>query len=329
MELNKIYQGDAFQVLQTLPDNIINCCVTSPPYYGLRDYEVEGQIGQESTPEEYIDNLVEIFREIKRVLKDDGTIWVNIADSYAGSNKGTGTKVLSLKQNGNRGANYAQHRNSKNIISKVKGCKAKDLIGIPWLLAFALRNDGWYLRQDIIWSKPNTMPESVKDRLTKSHEYIFLLSKSKKYYFDNKIIREPCSESTIIDYKRRKTLNNKGNGSNTYQKIRHDLYRSRSAYIAPDFLRNKRDVWVINTKPYKNKGEHFATFPEALIEPCILAGCPKGGIVLDPFIGSGTTGVVANKNDRNYIGIELNEVYCKIAQNRIQRTNNERSERDE
>jgi DNA modification methylase len=197
----------------------------------------------------------------------------------------------------------------KSKLKSVVGCKPKDLIGIPWMLAFALRADGWYLRQDIIWHKPNAMPESVADRCTKSHEYIFLLTKSPRYHYDRDAIKEPCSEATISDFKRRKTLNNKGG---SYTKTRPDLCRTREAYMPSDLRRNKRDVWIVNTKPYK--GAHFATFPVELIEPCVLAGCPENGIVLDPFIGSGTIGVAAIKNKRNYIGIDLNGDYEYIRQ---------------
>ena len=327
-----ILQGDSLSVLKTLDDESINCCVTSPPYYNLRDYGVDGQIGLESSPEEYIEKLVEIFREVRRVLKKDGTLWVNIADSYAGSGKGrvkggkakkeTFGKVQSSNQGTINGIPQKTQSNS---------CKPKDLIGIPWMLAFALRADGWYLRQDIIWSKPNPMPESVKDRCTKSHEYIFMLSKSPRYYYDSEAISEPIAESTIkrlaqdISKQAGSYSPSKANGKmkaaapryggKKYTETPDKFYRTKSG-SAYEYRprRNKRDVWTVSTKPYK--GAHFATFPPDLIEPCVLAGCPTGGIVLDPFAGSGTTGLVAKQHDRNFVLIELNEEYIKLCKDR-------------
>lgn len=315
MNKNVIYQGDCLEVLRHFPDESINCCVTSPPYYALRDYGMQGQIGNEASPEEYISKLTEIFAEIRRVLKNDGTLWVVIADSYSGSNQGKGTKNLSNKQASNRGTNYMNDKSHQSKLSRVKGYKPKDLIGIPWMLAFALRNNGWYLRQDIIWAKGNPMPESVKDRCTKSHEYIFLFTKSKKYYFDNSAMREEAV--SISDMQRR--VNN-GHGEWKTKKAAGTYavsgkHRSREELYSKDGKRNKRDVWFINTKPCKEA--HFAVFPDILIEPCILAGCPEGGIVLDPFMGSGTTAFVSMRNNRNYIGIELNPEYIKIAEKRI------------
>jgi len=321
MELNKIYEGNCLDVLRTFKDKNINCCVTSPPYYGLRDYGVDEQIGLEVTPEQYIQKLVEVFREVKRVLKDDGTLWINIGDSYAGSGKGAWNSDKQRKET------YRPTKGDKNIkMSKTfENIKAKDLIGIPWMLAFALRADGWYLRQDIIWNKPNAMPESVKDRCTKSHEYIFLFSKSKKYHFDNETIMEPCvsgdpnpprgSNGTFTPNKGRRGSENKERKQRLSQE---QINRGCQAGSVPwEFKekRNKRDVWTVSTKPYK--GAHFATFPPDLIEPCILAGCPEGGIVIDPFLGSGTTGMVAVNNKRNFLGIELNSKYCDIAEKRI------------
>lgn len=310
-----ILHGDALSVLKTIDDESINCCVTSLPYYNLRDYGVKGQIGLEETPEQYIQKLIEIFREVKRVLKSDGTLWVNIADSYAGSGKGRSKggavkmKNFSEKQKTNRGA-------INGILTKTtcENCKPKDLIGIPWMLAFALRADGWYLRQDIIWHKPNPMPESVKDRCTKSHEYIFMLSKSPRYYFDNKAIQEPAT--TYSDLQRR-VKNGHGEwktkkAASTYAVS--GTGRSRESLYTVGGKRNKRDVWSVTSKPFK--GAHFATFPPDLIEPCILAGCPEGGIVLDPFGGSGTTGMVAKNNGRDFILIELNPEYIKICEDR-------------
>ena len=285
--METILLGDALEQLQALDRECIYTCVTSPPYYHLRDYGIQCQIGMEDTPDEYIGKLVQIFREVRRILRPDGTLWIVIGDTYAAN-----------------GANRAA------------GCKPKDMIGIPWLLALALRSDGWYLRQDIIWAKPNAMPESVKSRCTREHEYILLLSKSPNYYFDAKAIREPCSPVTVKDFKRRKNLENKGGKPGTFgAEARPDLYRSRADYIPKDFMRNKRDVWTVNTGAYQ--GAHFAVFPERLIEPCILAGCPEGGTVLDPFMGSGTTGAAAKRLGRSFIGIEIKPEYWAMASQRI------------
>lgn len=266
--------------MKQLNEKSIDCCVTSPPYYGLRDYGVDGQIGLEQTPDEYIEKLVDVFREVKRILKDDGTLWVNIADSYAGSGKGMGSKKGSQKESYVADINGPQAR-----VPKIwKGIKPKDLIGIPWMLAFALRKDGWYLRSDVIWEKPNAMPSSVKDRCNNSHEYIFMLSKSKKYYFDHDAIKENA-------------IGKKGTNTEAVK-------------------RNKRTVWRVNTKPYKEA--HFATFPPELIEPCVLAGCPKGGTVIDPFGGSGTVAGVAMKLNRNSILCELNPAYTGLVSARVE-----------
>ena len=277
-----ILQGCCIEILKTLEEKSVHSCVTSPPYFGLRDYGVKGQIGLEITPEEYVSKILEVFSEVKRVLRDDGTLWLNLGDSYA-QNQSAGDRVTkySPKQKTSKGT-YS---------SEVKcpvGYKVKDLIGIPWMVAFALRSDGWYLRQDIIWHKPNPMPESVTDRCTKSHEYIFLLSKSPKYHFDHEAIKE-------------KGVMSKGDSAELEEKG----YNTR----------NKRSVWIVNTKPFKEA--HFATFPMDLIEPCILASCPENGTVLDPFFGAGTTGITCIKNKRNYIGIELNQDYIDIAKKRI------------
>jgi DNA modification methylase len=272
--------------------------------YGLRDYGIEGQIGLEETPEAFINRLVEVFRAVRRVLKPEGTLWLNIGDTYAG---------------GGRGCDSPKQQTNKDTVgmprSKVpEGCKRKDLIGIPWMLAFALRLDGWYLRQDIIWAKTNPMPESVTDRCTKSHEYIFLLSKSNKYYFDNAAIKEPVADATKkrVKYKE----NAPRYGGSKYTAHPDQFYRTKSgnAYEFRE-TRNKRDVWFISTQPTRDA--HFATFPEELVRNCLLAGCPEGGIVLDPFMGSGTTALVAIKNNRHYIGCELNPEYIKIANGRI------------
>ena len=295
----QVIQGDCLEVLKTLPDNSVDCCITSPPYYGLRDYGVDGQIGLEDTPKEYIQKLVEVFREVKRVLKKEGTLWLNIGDSYCG----TGSK------GDYKDPKYSDGRNGQavSLTQKIEGYKQKDLIGIPWMLAFALRDDGWYLRQDIIWAKPNPMPESVKDRCTKSHEYIFLLSKSPKYYFDYEAIQEDAKSTND----KRKDL-----GRIAYEGKRTegtDAHAQQSFVSISDY-RNKRDVWMIPVQATKEA--HFATYPEKLVEPCLLAGCREGGVVLDPFFGSGTTGRVATRFGRDYIGIELNPQYVEIIKKR-------------
>lgn len=300
----QLFIGDCKESMRKLPDQSVHCCVTSPPYFGLRDYGVDGQIGQEETPDLFIQNLVEVFREVKRILRDDGTLWVNIGDSYSNQPSG-GHGYMDGRRN----------RDQRKAAGIHPGFKQKDLIGIPWMLAFALRADGWYLRQDIIWHKPNPMPESVKDRCTKAHEYIFLLTKSQKYYYDHESVKEPCSESNIEDFLRRKTLDNKGKGKGTYDEARPDLCRSREAYMPSDFRRNRRSVWTIGTKPYK--GAHFATFPPDLIEPCILAGSPPGGTVIDPFGGSGTTAGVALLHNRNAILCELNPESGMLVSDRV------------
>ena len=303
---NKIICGDCLEVLKTIPDNSINCCITSPPYYGLRDYGVDGQIGLEETPEQYVAKLVAVFAEIKRVLRDDGTLWLNLGDSYAGGNgRWAGDNRLSAKQTTNRGC-----INTSNI--KIPdGLKPKDLIGIPWRVAFALQSDGWYLRQDIIWHKPNPMPESVKDRCTKAHEYIFLLSKSQKYYYDAGAIKEKADHPESIHVHKN---GNKMSGVAEDIKFATKPQRTMGGYET----RTRRSVWTVTTKPFREA--HFATFPEDLIEPCALAGCPENGTILDPFSGAGTTAVVAKKNFRNYIGIELNPKYVEMAERRIANT---------
>lgn len=380
-----IIQGDCIEVLKGLPDRSVQCCVTSPPYYGLRDYgtakweggnpdcihepdkssksstleggkdtqgsakffrttcslcgaiRIDKQIGLEPTPDEYVAKLVSVFREVKRVLKDDGTLWLNLGDSYAGSGMGAANypDSASEKQKSNHGSTTAKGRGGMTY-----GLKAKDLIGIPWMVAFALRDDGWYLRSDIIWHKPNPMPESVKDRPTKAHEYIFLLAKSQKYYYDYEAILEPANEinwQTRYDRvknnqksnlsgpkKQDQTGNRRYTGFNErYKNLIDDgktpntMHLRRADGLADeDYLaRNKRDVWTVTTKPYKEA--HFATFPPDLIEPCILAGSRPGDIVLDPFNGSGTTGMVAIKYHRDYIGIELNPKYIELTEKRL------------
>ena len=281
---NTVLCGDALEMLKRLPDEYVQMCVTSPPYYGLRDYGAEGQIGCEQTPFEYIDRLTEIFREVRRVLKSNGTLWLNIADSYAGSGKGVWSKSLAERPKSKQTYHSLNTDENAALPKKWDGIKEKDMIGIPWQLAFALRADGWYLRSDIIWQKPNCLPEAVKDRPTKSYEHIFLLSKSPHYYYDTAAISEPVAPVTVE--------------------------------------RNKRDVWSVSTNSHRGYG-HFAMYPERLIEPCILAGSPEQGLVLDPFFGSGTTGAVCKRLSRRYLGIELNPEYCETAKTRIQQTKEE------
>ena len=292
--------GDCLQTLKEF-DEKARMCVTSPPYYGLRDYGGEGdQIGQESTPEEYIQNLVEVFREVRNLLTEDGTLWLNIGDSYYNYRPGKGQGLV--KQTVSKTKQDLPDKCARRG-NKLEGLKEKDLIGIPWMLAFALRADGWYLRQDIIWHKPNPMPESVKDRCTKSHEYIFLLSKNKKYYYDNESIKEPAKDWGTRDRTNGK-YHNKGTGLQPHSGL-NKSYPTK----------NKRSVWSITNKPYK--GSHFATFPPDLIEPCIKAGSQPNDIILDPFMGSGTTAMVAKSLGRDYIGCELHENYQPLIHKRI------------
>lgn len=297
--MEQIMCGDALECLKRLEPESVYTCVTSPPYYNLRDYGTPGQIGMENTPEEYIDKLTVIFREVRRVLRPDGTLWINIGDTYAASRSYQVKEAKSTRDHVFTGG-----------MGIPEGCKAKDLIGIPWMLAFALRRDGWYLRQDIIWHKPNAMPESVRDRCTKSHEYIFLLSKSDRYYFDAGAIKEPADRkyakrynSPFMSGKKEKELGRQRGSANTAGMKKFTGFR------------NKRDVWSICKSNFH--GAHFAVFPEKLAEPCILAGCPEGGMVLDPFAGSGTTGIVAKRLHRVFFGIEINPEYAGMAEGRI------------
>ena len=328
IEKNTIINGNSLEVLKSLPDNSIDCCVTSPPYYALRDYGCDGQIGLEETPEKYIESLCDVFSEVRRVLTPEGTLWLNIGDSYNGNKVGN-TEVVKNKK----------VSESNDFHKKLwGGAKPKDLIGIPWMLAFALRSQGWYLRQDIIWHKPNPMPESVTDRCTKSHEYIFLMSKSQKYYFDYEAIQEPCADQSRTNYACGNRTNgiNKDRNDNDFgersknwkprtKNCQYDGQKPNSFHISrengePDkeyYVRNKRDVWSVNVKPCSEA--HFATYPFELIKPCILAGCPENGIVLDPFMGSGTTAIVARSLNRNYLGVELNPEYIKIAHKRLEK----------
>ena len=292
----KIYKGDCRTVMANLPEQSVNCCVTSPPYFGLRDYGNDAQIGLEQTPEEFVEALVEVFREVRRVLRDDGTVWLNLGDSYSGSGKGPAGN-LGAKNN----ERHLEHKHSKIVPD---GLKPKDLIGIPWRVAFALQADGWYLRQDIIWSKPNPMPESVQDRCTKAHEYIFLLSKSPRDYFDNDAIKVEAQDWGERDRTNGK-YPNEGSGLSSHTGL-------EKSYDT----KNKRSVWTVSPKPFKEA--HFAVYPPELIEPCILAGSPKGGTVLDPFGGSGTTAMVADRLGRDAVLAELNEDYINIAKSRIE-----------
>ena len=308
---NRIICGDALETLKNFPDESINCCITSPPYYGLRDYHKKEQIGREKTVEEYLDRLINVFREVRRVLKKDGTCFIVIGDSYAGTS--------SKKEQ--RDPKYPKGRNGQNpsITQKVLGYKSKDLMGIPWRLAFALREDGWYLRSDIIWHKENAMPEACKDRPTRSYEHIFLLSKSPRYYYDYDSLAEPMKEVSKKRYVRGRSKENKYLNENSGAKIQKiNEARGYGQYKGDNIpqFRNKRDIWTINTTSFR--GNHYAAFPPKLAEICMITGCPKGGIILDPFIGSGTVGLIALLHNRKYIGIELNEEYVNLTKKRIE-----------
>ena len=305
--------GDVKAKLKELPDESVNCVVTSPPYWGLRDYGNDGQIGLEKTPQEYISSMTEVFREVRRVLRSDGTLWLNIGDSYKPAGKGSTKAGFNERYFGKKFESDKQSAEENHLDRSAfkADVKEKELVGIPWRLAFALSDDGWYLRQDIIWAKPNVMPESVRDRCTKSHEYLFLMTKSPKYYYDHIAIKEPVSE---VSLKRAKSgwKTNRPSAKTGPDGIDVEVMGDR--FVNPQG-RNKRDVWFIPTASFK--GAHFAVMPERLVEPCILAGCPEGGVVLDPFFGSGTVGVVAKRNNRSWIGIELNPDYAKIAESRV------------
>jgi DNA modification methylase len=345
--------GDARERLRELPDGSVHCCVTSPPYFGLRDYGVEGQMGLEATPTEFVDGMVALFREVRRVLSDDGTLWLNLGDSYASapgqaSRGGAPSSKSTLEGNGHRGGGPKLSKLPRVGRSGNRGndagdharrpfdpcLKPKDLIGIPWRVAFALQADGWWLRQDIIWAKPNPMPESVRDRCTKAHEYLFLLSKGPRYHFDAEAIMEGLAPASIERLSQNVDAQagsarapGKTNGPmKAVSRVRglpprHAHYPESSDQSGLDEVgrgmgRNKRSVWTVATQPFS--GAHFATFPPALIEPCILAGCPKGGTVLDPFGGAGTTGLVADRLGRDAILIELNPEYAALARRRIE-----------
>ena len=324
-----VYQGDCIDILQTLPDESVHCCVTSPPYWGLRDYDSDGQIGLEQTPDEYVARMVDVFREVRRVLRDDGTLWLNLGDSYA-SQDGHGGQGANSQREGR--ANIGeQNRGSYSTV--VADLKPKDLVGIPWRVAFALQADGWWLRSDIIWAKPNPMPESVTDRPTKSHEYVFLLTKSSRYFFDQEAVREAYEGDPEYRYGRvgayqNRAINGIGDGTTPTRIVGPDGRRKttvrgsdgsiqhRDGERWPNSGRNIRSVWEIPTQPYPEA--HFATFPQELPRRCIAAGSPANGVVLDPFLGSGTTAYVARSLGRRSIGIELNPDYCALAATRMQ-----------
>lgn len=329
----RILTGDCRQKLRELPDQSVHTCVTSPPYLGLRDYGVDGQIGLESSLAEYISELVGVFREVRRVLRDDGTLWLNLGDSYAGSWGAQGRTETPETMSRNSIVNHPKRLQNTGSIRDA-GLKPKDLMGVPWRVAFALQADGWWLRQDLIWAKPNPMPESVTDRCTKSHEYIFLLSRRPKYYFDQAAIAETSSAINEHDATGRtygapgqtphtgtRKSGNKERKPASARGVPVDTQRRSSGAVAGSVpwegsTRNKRSVWTVTTQPFSEA--HFATFPPKMIEPCILAGCPGGGTVLDPFFGAGTTGLVADQLGRNCIGIEINPDYIDIARRRIE-----------
>lgn len=299
--MNRIEFGDCRDTMRRWAADGVRAqmCVTSPPYFGLRDYGHPGQLGLEQTPEQYVAAMVEVFRCVRDVLADDGTLWLNIGDSYASGGRKTRDSDDKLEQRGmdTRPADPA-------------GIKPKDLIGVPWMLAFALRADGWFLRQDIIWHKPNTMPESVRDRCTKAHEYVFLLSKSERYFYDH----EASKEKAVTNDTRRPYGSN---GANMLDARGLDAQgKGRQREVADGLTRNRRSVWTVATRPYK--GAHFATFPPALIDPCVLAGSRPGDIVLDPFMGSGTTAAVALQHGRQYLGCELNPAYQPLQDARVE-----------
>ena len=316
-EFVTLYNCDSRQI--PIPDGSVDCVVTSPPYYGLRDYGINGQIGLEESPEEYTNTMVEVFREVWRVLKPTGTVWLNLGDSY--SSQGGAEPEQTVRKSSNYVNRGQLGKDGVGTSRKaVPGLKPKDLVGIPWKVAFALQADGWYLRSDIIWSKPNPMPESVHDRPTKAHEYIFLLTKSPRYYYDADAIREITGKEASWD-----NYGGKGMIAHPTGPARKQIdltigtsQKKAMPYISHPNGRNKRSVWTINTQPYPEA--HFATFPEKLIEPCILAGCPKDGVGLDPFVGSGTTAAVAQKYGRKSVGVDLNKEYLDIAVKRISST---------
>jgi DNA modification methylase len=306
----RIIQGDCREALKQIDADSVHTCVTSPPYFGLRDYGGgEGEIGSEQEVEEYVKAMVDVFREVRRCLRPDGTLWLNLGDSYM-AQKNVAPPPQTIGGQRDMPSFIPGNRREQ------KGLKHKDLIGIPWRVAFALQADGWWLRQDIIWHKPNPMPESVEDRCTKAHEYIFLLSKKSHYYYDHEAIKE--KSVTVVNRKTKPTTEYKcGKTPDEVTGTKTPRGGKALAYAYPNGIpfKNKRSVWTVNTKGYK--GAHFAVYPKNLILPCILAGCPEGGTVLDPFTGSGTTAVVALENNRNFVGTELNPEYIQLAENRI------------
>jgi DNA modification methylase len=344
----EIRTGDCRQLLRAMPDASVQCVVTSPPYFGLRDYGVDGQIGLEATPDAFVAQMVDVFREVRRVLKDDGTLWLNLGDSYAANRGGTTPPAQTVAGGVNGQGGIAERRGQKDGYNasrdaKAHGLKHKDLIGIPWRVAFALQADGWWLRQDIVWSKPNPMPESVRDRCTKAHEYIFLMTKSERYYYDSKAIAEPVTESTVLRLSQdvasqagsdranggtradrpMKALRTAGNKSHKlvteYEVSDSEQHRTAAGLMKIADVafetRNKRSVWSIATAPFSEA--HFATFPPELPEICIKAGSKPGDTILDPFGGAGTTGLVADRLGRSAILLELNPQYAEMARRRI------------
>ena len=299
-----VHTGDCLEVMRGLDAGTVNTCVTSPPYFGLRDYGVDGQIGLEASPDAFVAKMVEVFREVRRVLRDDGTLWLNLGDSYGATGGNINRPGFGM------GSNAVGKKFGKAHDAEIEtGLRPKNLLGIPWRVAFALQADGWYLRQDIIWHKPNPMPESVRDRCTKAHEYIFLLAKSGRYYYDADAIAEPFVRRAVFNENSRGLSTQTGCGGNRNDAGRETVTINRTG-------RNKRSVWTVTPKPFK--GAHFATFPPDLIEPCVLAGAPVGGLVLDPFTGSGTTGMVAVRHGRRFVGCDLNPEYADIARARIE-----------
>ena len=328
----QIVCGDALTILQTLPAESVHCCVTSPPYWGLRDYGVDGQIGLERTPEAYVSKLVEVFREVRKVLREDGTLWLNLGDCYNAYNGGSGPSSLIDDPLNSR--NEQRPKLESGFGLRDSGLKPKDLVGIPWLVAFALRSDGWYLRSDIIWCKPNPMPESVQDRCTKAHEYLFLLAKSERYYYNADAIREPyvatgehrkttkwcsgwASAGSHSAIEHAKAASHKGSKFDGGKKLKVHANVGRSERQDHPTGRNRRSVWTLSTSPTPEA--HFATFPIDLAEICILAGCPEDGLILDPFSGAATTGLAALKQGRRYLGIELNPEYIGISYERARK----------
>jgi len=334
----QILRGDCREVLRKLADESVHCCVTSPPYFGLRDYGVDGQTGLEQTPAEFVEQLVSVMREVRRVLRPDGTLWLNLGDSYATGAGGVGN----CPGGGKQGESWkVRGRMTPPNRMPLPGLKPKDLIGIPWQVAFALQADGWWLRQDIVWAKPNPMPESVRDRCTKAHEYIFLLAKSERYYYDIEAMQEPAQEwagraatfdrsgNAVSEHvlpgqsaaqHRPRSSGNKERKPASARGVPVDTDGKSAGAVAGSVpwegaTRNKRSVWTVGTEPFSEA--HFATFPPALIEPCIKAGCPEGGTVLDPFGGAGTTGLVADRLGRNAVLVELNPDYAAMAERRI------------